>query len=139
MFKAPEERLVMSSSPFVGLLGFSSSTLSVPSAIPQNTVLTLRDDTAANVSFWDTSEDHNYSESREKSLRLEVRGLHLKSPVSEMHEEGTGFLSLSKLLKMVTVKLIAQLPTPSPLLYRQEVRQKHPPACRSTGKHRVTY
>lgn len=111
----------MSSSPFVGLLGFSSPTSSVPNAIPKDAVLTLRDDMAANVSFRDSSEDHNYSESREESVRLEGRGLHLKSPVSEMYEEGTGFLSLSKLLKMVSVKLITSLSTPSAFLYRQEV------------------
>ena len=70
---------------------------------------TLRDDPAANISFWDTSADHNYSESREESVRLEGRDFHLESPVSEMYREGTGLLSLSKLLRTVTVKLIASL------------------------------
>lgn len=51
--------------PYCGLLGFSSPTLSVPNVIPKDTehqpdhylVLTPRDD----VSFWETSEDPNYS------------------------------------------------------------------------------
>lgn len=135
MLKAPEERLVMSSSRFVGQLSFSSPTLSVP----KDTVPTLRDDPAANVSFWDTSADHNYSESREESIRLEGRDFHLESPVSEMYKEGTGLLSLSKLLRTVTVKLIASLPALSPLLYPQEVLREHSSACKSTGKHGVTH
>lgn len=90
------------------------------------------------LSFWDTSADHNYSESREESVRLEGRDFHLESPVSEMYKEGTGLLSLSKLLRTVTVKLIASLPALSPLLYPQEVLPEHSSACKSTGKHGVT-
>lgn len=62
-----------------------------------------------NVSFWEASEDPNYSESREKSVRLEVRGLHLKSAEKEKCDEQIKFLGLSELLKTITVKLTTSL------------------------------
>lgn len=63
----------------------------------------------ANVSFWEASEDPNYSESREKSVRLEVRGLHLKSAERGKCDERMKFLGLSELLKTITVKLTISL------------------------------
>lgn len=59
----------------------------------------------AHVSFWEDSEDPNYSES-EKSVRLEVRGLHLKSAERESLMKGRmKFLGLLIPLKTITVKL----------------------------------
>jgi hypothetical protein len=79
-------------------------------------VIAPRDDTPANISFWEASEDSNYSESREKSVRPEVRGLHFKSAVKEKRDEQMKFLGLSKLLKTITVKLTDSL-LPLLLLY----------------------
>lgn len=58
----------------------------------------------ANVS----SEDSNYSESREKSVRLEVRGLHLKLAEGEVWWTNK-FLGLSELQKTITVKPVISL------------------------------
>lgn len=62
----------------------------------------------ANVSFWEASEDPNYSESREKSVRLEVRGLHLKSAEREKCDERISFLACQSCWKV----LLSSLPPP---------------------------
>lgn len=99
----------MTSSSIASFLSFSSPTLSGPKDTKHKPshypVLTPRDDTPANVSCGKASEDPNYSESTEKSVRLEVRGLHLKSAGREKFDERMKFLGLSEPLKTITVKL----------------------------------
>ena len=75
----------------------------------------------AHVSFWEDSEDPNYSESREKSVRLEVRGLHLNSAERGKCDEWMKFLGLSELLKTITVKLTTFL---LPLLLLNSIDRK---------------